>query len=116
MGRPAPLCWEAVLRSLRSKADLESVSTICKQFLRISNAVRTFLTVTNQLTPRLSTPSSRGASRPSSPSTSARSAASRPPSSSRSRGSRCPSSASTSRTGSPSASMGCARWGPSSGL
>ncbi|KAL3738619.1 hypothetical protein ACJRO7_020060 [Eucalyptus globulus] len=45
-----PLCWEVVLRHLVSTADLESDSFVCKQFLYISNTVRTCLSITNQLT------------------------------------------------------------------
>ncbi|KAF8028307.1 hypothetical protein BT93_E1040 [Corymbia citriodora subsp. variegata] len=48
------LCWEAVFRRLVSDADLESVSSVCKQFLNISNTVRTRLSITNLMTPRLS--------------------------------------------------------------
>ncbi|KAF7852281.1 hypothetical protein BT93_L4575 [Corymbia citriodora subsp. variegata] len=48
------LCWEAVFRCLVSDADLESISSVCKQFLNISNTVRTRLSITNLVTPRLS--------------------------------------------------------------
>ncbi|XP_030517496.2 F-box/LRR-repeat protein 3-like [Rhodamnia argentea] len=47
------LCWEAVLRSLRSNADLQSFSSVCKRFLDISNAFRTSLSIPNRLTPCL---------------------------------------------------------------
>ncbi|XP_048132588.1 F-box/LRR-repeat protein 7-like isoform X2 [Rhodamnia argentea] len=48
-----PLCWEAVLRSLSSNADLQSFSSVCKRLLDISNAFRTSLAIPNQLTPYL---------------------------------------------------------------
>lgn len=43
-------CWDEVFRRLVS-ADVESVSSVCKEFLRISNTVRTSLSITNGLTP-----------------------------------------------------------------
>ncbi|KAF8019442.1 hypothetical protein BT93_G0202 [Corymbia citriodora subsp. variegata] len=47
------LCWEAVLRRLNSVEDLESVSSVCKQFLHISNTSRTCLSITNRSAPHL---------------------------------------------------------------
>lgn len=43
-------CWDEVFRRLVS-ADVESVSFVCKEFLRISSTVRTSLSITNGLTP-----------------------------------------------------------------
>ncbi|KAL3736872.1 hypothetical protein ACJRO7_025756 [Eucalyptus globulus] len=46
-------CWEIVLASLESEADLEPVSAVCRQFLSIADALRTSLAVPNQLAPHL---------------------------------------------------------------
>ncbi|XP_030546865.1 F-box/LRR-repeat protein 2 [Rhodamnia argentea] len=46
-------CWETVFGSLDSEADLEYLSAVCKQFLSISDGLRTSLSIPNQLTPYL---------------------------------------------------------------
>ncbi|XP_030476692.1 uncharacterized protein LOC115693774 [Syzygium oleosum] len=45
--------WETVFASLDSEADLEPLSTVCKQFLAIADALRASLSVPDHLAPHL---------------------------------------------------------------